>query len=38
MDIVSKLLGHAKIQTTQDHYGEIIQERLSNEIDRINSG
>ena len=36
IEIVSKLLGHSKIQTTQDHYGEIIQKRVSMEIKRLN--
>lgn len=32
MEIVSKLLGHRKIQTTQEHYGEIVQKRVSEEM------
>jgi len=32
MEVVSKLLGHSKMQTTQEHYGEIIQKRISEEI------
>ena len=35
MEIVSKLLGHSKMQTTQDHYGEIIQKRISEEMKRL---
>ena len=35
MDIVSKLLGHAKIQTTQEHYGEIVNEIVSNKLRRL---
>lgn len=35
MEIVSKLLGHSKIQTTQEHYGEIIQKRISEEIKKL---
>ena len=35
MDVVSKLLGHTKLQTTQEHYGEIVKQRLRDEIDRI---
>ncbi|WP_223032670.1 site-specific integrase [Hanstruepera marina] len=35
MDIVSKLLGHSKIQTTQDSYGEIVQNRISTEINKL---
>ena len=36
MEIVSKLLGHSKLQTTQDHYGLVIEQRISEEIKRIN--
>ena len=35
MEIVSKLLGHSKMQTTQEHYGEIIQKRISEEMKRL---
>lgn len=35
MEIVSKLLGHSKMQTTQEHYGEIVLKRVSEEILRI---
>ena len=35
MEIVSKLLGHSKIQTTQEHYGEIIQRRISDEMKKF---
>jgi hypothetical protein len=35
MDIVNNPLGHSKIQTTQDSYGEIIQQRISNELERL---
>jgi len=35
LDIVSKLLGHSKLQTTQDHYGEIVQKRISHEIEKL---
>jgi len=29
MEIVSKLLGHSKLQTTQDHYGQILERKVS---------
>lgn len=32
IEVVSKLLGHSKIQTTESHYGKIIDERLSQEM------
>ena len=35
IEIVSKLLGHSKIQTTQDSYGEVIQKRISDEMERL---
>lgn len=35
IEIVSKLLGHAKIRTTQEHYGEILQSRLSEEMRKL---
>ncbi len=35
MEIVSKLLGHSKIQTTQDHYGHILDEKVSEQMQRI---
>lgn len=38
MEIVSKLLGHSKLQTTQDHYGQVIEQRISEEMGRIEKG
>ncbi|MCB0752053.1 MAG: integrase catalytic domain-containing protein, partial [Ignavibacteriae bacterium] len=35
MDIVSRLLGHTKLQTTQEHYGEIVKQRLRDEVKKI---
>jgi len=36
MEIVSKLLGHSKMQTTQEHYGEVVQRKISEEMIRLN--
>ena len=36
IEIVSKLLGHSKIQTTQESYGKIVQKSISDEISRLN--
>lgn len=36
MEIVSKLLGHSKMQTTQEHYGEIVQKKISEEMIKLN--
>lgn len=36
IEIVSKLLGHSKIQTTQDSYGKIVQKKISEEMLRLN--
>jgi site-specific recombinase XerD len=36
MDVVSKLLGHRKLQTTQEHYGEILTRRILAEIEKLN--
>lgn len=35
MELVSKLLGHSKMQTTQDHYGHIIDRKISEVMDRL---
>ncbi|MDH7912092.1 site-specific integrase [Winogradskyella sp. SYSU M77433] len=35
IEVVSKLLGHSKIQTTQDSYGEIVEKRISLEMDKL---
>lgn len=35
IEVVSKLLGHRKLQTTQDHYGEILHQRLLKEVDKV---
>ena len=35
MEIVSELLGHSKIQTTQQHYGKIVQKKVSEHIKEL---
>jgi len=35
MEIVSKLLGHTKMQTTQEHYGKVLERRISLEINKL---
>ena len=35
MDVVSKLLGRRKLQTTQEHYGEILTKRISMELEKL---
>jgi len=35
MDIVSKLLGHSKIQTTQEHYGHILDKKISEVMNKL---
>ncbi len=32
MEVVSKLLGHSKMQTTQEHYGDIVQQKISEQM------
>lgn len=32
MEIVSELLGHSKLQTTQDHYAKVVQKKVSEHI------
>lgn len=38
IEVVSKLLGHSKIQTTQDSYGKIVEKRISLEMDKLRGG
>ena len=35
MEIVSELLGHTSIKTTEASYGKIVQRKVSDEIDRL---
>lgn len=36
MEIVSELLGHSKMSTTQEHYGKIVQRKVSEEMKKLN--
>ncbi len=35
MEIVSELLGHSKISTTQDHYAKVVQKKVSEQIVKL---
>lgn len=35
IEVVSKLLGHTKISTTQEYYAELMPERLSRELNKL---
>lgn len=35
MEVVSKLLGHSRISITQAHYGEILDIKISEELNRL---
>ena len=35
MEIVSELLGHSSMKTTQDSYGKIVQNKISLEMERL---
>lgn len=35
MEIVSELLGHSKMSTTQEHYGKIVQKKVSQHIQEL---
>lgn len=37
IEIVSKLLGHSKITMTQEHYGKIVNTKVSEHINRLSS-
>ncbi len=36
MEIVSELLGHSSMKITQEHYGKIVQKKVSEEMKRLN--
>jgi len=35
MEIVSELLGHSKISTTQEHYAKVVQRKVSEEMNKL---
>lgn len=37
MDVVSKLLGHSRISITQAHYGQILEEKVEEEMGRLST-
>jgi integrase len=37
MEVVSELLGHSKMATTQQSYGKIVQRKVGEEMNRVNS-
>lgn len=36
MEIVSELLGHSKISTTQEHYAKVVQKKVSEQMNLLN--
>lgn len=38
MEVVSSLLGHSKMQTTQESYGKVVEKRISLEMERLKGG
>ncbi|MBC9798284.1 site-specific integrase [Sinomicrobium weinanense] len=35
MEVVSELLGHSKMQITQEHYGKVVQKKVSEEMRKL---
>ena len=37
MEVVYELLGHSKMATTQQSYGKIVQRKVGEEMNKVNS-
>ena len=37
MEIVSELLGHSEMQTTQNHYAKVVKKKVGEQMDRLNN-
>lgn len=37
MEIVSELLGHSNMAITQEHYGKIVQKKISEEMSKLSN-
>jgi len=37
MEIVSELLGHSSMAITQEHYGKVVQKKVSEQMVKLNS-
>jgi site-specific recombinase XerD len=37
MEIVSELLGHSKITITQEHYAKVVNKKVSEQMNKLNS-